>query len=56
MPTFCAVYGGSGAPYNKAFHQALDRAAAPWTTAWDEPKYLPEFLMLHPEKQQDAES
>ena len=41
---------------DKAFHQALDRAAAPWTRAWDEPKYLPDFLMPHPEKQQDAES
>jgi hypothetical protein len=41
---------------DKAFHQALDRTAAPWTTAWDEPKYLPDFLMPYPEKQQDAGS
>ena len=25
---------------DKAFEQALERAAAPWTKAWDEPKYL----------------
>jgi hypothetical protein len=30
---------------DKAFMQALDRAAAPWTKTWDEPKYLPDFLM-----------
>jgi hypothetical protein len=30
---------------DKAFTQALDKAAAPWTKAWDEPKYLPDFLM-----------
>lgn len=30
---------------DKAFHQALDKAAAPWTKAWDEPEYLPDFLM-----------
>ena len=41
---------------DKAFHQALDRAAAPWTRAWDEPQYLPDFLMPHSDKQQDAES
>lgn len=34
----------------KAFHQALDRAAAPWTKAWDEPKYLPDFLMPRSKK------
>ena len=27
------------------FHQAIDRAAVPWTKAWDEPQYLPDFLM-----------
>jgi hypothetical protein len=32
---------------DKAFHQALDRAVAPWTTAWDEPEYLADFLMPH---------
>src|SRR5438876_12062371 len=36
---------------DKAFHQALDRAAAPWTKAWDEPEYLPDFLMPRSEKQ-----
>ncbi len=30
---------------DKAFEQALGRAAAPWTKAWDEPQYLPDFLM-----------
>ncbi len=30
---------------DKAFEQALDKAAAPWTTAWDEPQYLDAFLM-----------
>lgn len=28
-----------------AFHHALTRAAAPWTKTWDEPRYLPDFLM-----------
>ena len=36
---------------DKEFHQALDRAAAPWTKAWDEPEYLADFLMPHSEKQ-----
>jgi hypothetical protein len=36
---------------DKAFCQALDRAAAPWTKAWDEPKYLPNFLMPPSEEQ-----
>ena len=35
---------------DKAFHQALDKAAAPWTKAWDEPEYLPDFLMPPSEK------
>src|SRR5579864_2226487 len=26
---------------DQAFQQALDKAAAPWTKAWDEPEYLP---------------
>lgn len=30
---------------DKAFHVALDRAAAPWVKHWDEPKYLDDFLM-----------
>lgn len=30
---------------DKGFVRALDRTAAPWTRAWDEPKYLPEFLI-----------
>jgi hypothetical protein len=37
---------------DKAFEQALDRAAAPWTRAWDEPKYLPDFLMPPSEKEE----
>jgi hypothetical protein len=36
---------------DKAFHQALDRAALPWTKAWDEPEYLPEFVMPQSEKE-----
>ena len=36
---------------DKAFHQALDRAAAPWTRTWDEPEYLPDFLMPQAERQ-----
>jgi hypothetical protein len=36
---------------DKAFQQALDRAAVPWTKAWDEPEYLADFLMPHSEKQ-----
>jgi hypothetical protein len=36
---------------DKAFQQALDRAAVPWTKAWDEPQYLPHFLMPHSEEQ-----
>lgn len=30
---------------DKAFHDAINRAAAPWVKAWDEPQYLAEFLM-----------
>jgi hypothetical protein len=30
---------------DKAFLQALDRAGVPWIKTWDEPKYLPDFLM-----------
>jgi hypothetical protein len=30
---------------DKAFEQALHRAAAPWARSWDEPEYLPDFLM-----------
>jgi hypothetical protein len=26
-------------------NRALERAALPWTKTWDEPKYLPDFLM-----------
>ena len=36
---------------DKAFQQALDRAAVPWTKAWDEPQYLPDFLVPHSEEQ-----
>ena len=36
---------------DKTFQQALDRAAVPWTKAWDKPEYLPDFLMPHSEKQ-----
>ena len=41
---------------DKAFKQALDRAAAPWTKTWDEPKYLADFLMPHSGMPQDEES
>jgi hypothetical protein len=34
---------------DKAFQEALDRAAAPWTKTWDEPHYLADFLMPHSE-------
>ena len=27
------------------FEKAVDRAATRWTRTWDEPKYLPDFLM-----------
>jgi len=37
---------------DKAFEQALDRAAASWTKAWDEPKYLADFLTPHSEKKE----
>jgi hypothetical protein len=30
---------------DKEFAQSLDRAAAPWTKTWNEPEYLPDFLM-----------
>jgi len=30
---------------DREFNRALDRAAIPWTKSWDEPKYLPDFLM-----------
>ena len=32
-------------PEDKAFGQAVDRAVVPWIKTWDEPKYLPDFLM-----------
>jgi len=37
---------------DKAFVQALDKAVAPWVKSWDEPKYLPGFLMPPSEKQE----
>jgi hypothetical protein len=30
---------------DREFEEALDRAAVPWIKAWDEPKYLADFLM-----------
>jgi hypothetical protein len=30
---------------DQVFNRALERSALPWTENWDEPKYLPEFLM-----------
>lgn len=35
---------------DKEFEQALSRAAAPWTRTWDEPEYLPHFLMPQSER------
>ena len=35
---------------DKAFVQALDRAAAPWIKKWDEPEFLADFLMPQPGK------
>ena len=37
---------------DKAFMQAVDRAATPWTKNWDAPKFLPDFLMPVKEKSQ----
>jgi hypothetical protein len=39
-------------PEDKAFLQAVNRVAVPWTKTWDEPKYLPDFLMPVAEKKQ----
>jgi hypothetical protein len=36
---------------DEGFQHALNRAAAPWTSGWDEPEYLPDFLMPHSPKQ-----
>lgn len=30
---------------DQAFEHALERCARPWTKTWDEPEYLPGFLM-----------
>ncbi len=30
---------------DQEFNRALEKSALPWTKNWDEPKYLPEFLM-----------
>jgi hypothetical protein len=30
---------------DQQFNRALVRSAAPWTKAWDEPKYFSDFLM-----------
>lgn len=40
------------ATVDKAFEQALDKAAVPWTKTWDEPKYLAEFLTPQSEKRE----
>ena len=37
---------------DEAFEKALGRAAFPWTREWDEPEYLPHFLM--PELEPDS--
>jgi hypothetical protein len=30
---------------DRDFNRALESSALPWTKTWDEPKYLPDFLM-----------
>jgi hypothetical protein len=30
---------------DQEFNWALEKSALPWTKTWDEPKYLPDFLM-----------
>lgn len=30
---------------DSAFNKAIERAAKPWTKSWNEPEYLPDFLM-----------
>jgi hypothetical protein len=37
--TFLCSFG------DQEFNQALERSTLPWTKNWDEPKYLPYFLM-----------
>jgi hypothetical protein len=40
------------ATHDKEFEEALDRAVVPWIKTWDEPKYLPSFLMPRSDKQE----
>jgi hypothetical protein len=35
---------------DQEFNRALDRSVLPWTKNWNEPKYLPDFLMPVREK------
>ena len=35
---------------DKVFEQALEKSARPWTMAWNEPEYLPGFLMSSEEE------
>jgi len=37
---------------DKEFEQALERAVVPWIKAWDEPKFLADFLMPNSEKRE----
>jgi hypothetical protein len=37
--TFLCSFG------DREFNRALERSTLPWTETWDEPKYLPGFLM-----------
>ena len=39
---------------DKAVEQAIDRAVAPWIGAWDDPKYLDDFLMPPREQSDDG--
>lgn len=38
---------------DKEFSRAIENAAAPWTKNWNEPKYLPDFLMPCSPKQEE---
>jgi hypothetical protein len=40
------------ATQDKEFEEALDRVAGTWTKAWEEPKYLTDFLMPRSDKQE----
>jgi hypothetical protein len=37
---------------DKEFARAIEKTAAPWTKNWNEPQYLPDFLMPCSPKQE----